>query len=542
MDAGSAPPDLFEAEHRALQAARDAYGDSAAITSPPNQALGGLLTAYERLLRETRRLVQRSDRTEREMSELNQRLQELARELEYRATHDPLTGVLNRAAIIDRVNLLFQKQDLALIVLDIDHFKRVNDSFGHPVGDRVIVGVVACLKRAVPAAAFVGRVGGEEFTVLLATQDGRYAEEVAESVRRAIEAHVFALPDGSRITASFGVSWAPCGGSFDDAYALADEALYTAKRGGRNQVARASGRLQGAHDDTGTQATQARARDMLHSDLRAAIDDGLLFLVYQPQVDLISGALIGLEALSRWRTREGLFVPPDEFIPVAEHSGLIVALGRWVLFTACQTMRRLLDGGVAPQRMAVNVSMVQLRDPGFFAMVCLALAGSGLHGRHIELEVTESVAVLPTQQLEATLNSLRGEGISIAIDDFGTGYSSLSCLERLPLDRIKIDRAFVSQLGKPQGARIAEMVAQLGHKLGLQVLAEGIEDAATCQALLAIGAIRARVITSPCRWTKRRCSIGWAAARLRAVRPPVASRPCVAARGSAPRRAAAARC
>ncbi|KAA9152248.1 GGDEF domain-containing protein [Delftia sp. BR1] len=184
--------------------------------------------------------MRRSDRAELEMTQLNQRLQELAGELEYRATHDPLTGVLNRAAIIERVNRHFTQQGLALIVLDIDHFKRVNDSFGHPVGDSVILGVVRCLKAAVPDTAHIGRVGGEEFTVLLPQHDSDGAVRVAEQVRAAIEAHPFGLPDASCITASFGVSWRPSGGRFDEAYSLADEALYAAKRSGRNQVVRAA--------------------------------------------------------------------------------------------------------------------------------------------------------------------------------------------------------------------------------------------------------------------------------------------------------------
>jgi len=237
VNAPALPPDIFEAETQALRSARAVHagGDDA----PCRQALGELANAYERLLRETRRLVRRSDRTEREMSGLNQRLQDFAAELEYRATHDPLTGVLNRAAIIELVNRTFEHRELLLIVLDIDHFKRVNDSFGHPVGDRVIVGVVSCLKRVLPADAHLGRVGGEEFTVLLPGGSGGCgddAEALAESMRRAIEAHDFSLPDGSPVTASFGMSRAPMGGRFDAAYALADEALYVAKRGGRNQV------------------------------------------------------------------------------------------------------------------------------------------------------------------------------------------------------------------------------------------------------------------------------------------------------------------
>ena len=241
MDAAKPAPDLFEAEHRSMLDARATYeADTAAGGGACHQALGDLLAAYERLLRETRRLVRRSDRAELEMTLLNQRLQDLATELEYRATHDPLTGVLNRAAIIERVNQHARQQDLALIVLDIDHFKRVNDSFGHPVGDTVILGVVDCLKTTVPSNGHIGRVGGEEFTVLLPQREAQASEQVAQAMRAAIENHAFNLPDGSRITASFGVSHLSRGGRFDDAYGLADEALYAAKRSGRNQVVRAA--------------------------------------------------------------------------------------------------------------------------------------------------------------------------------------------------------------------------------------------------------------------------------------------------------------
>ena len=242
------PPDLFDAENRALQTARAAHEAFAtAEPSPCHHALGELLAVYERLLRETRRLVRRSDRAEFEMNQLNLRLQDLAAELEYRATHDPLTGVLNRAAIIESVNREFASEDLALIVLDIDHFKRINDSFGHPTGDRVIRGVVTCLEAAIPATAQIGRVGGEEFTVVLPRHGSEASAQVAHALRRAIETFPFDLPDGSSVTASFGVSWLPRGSSFDDAYCLADEALYVAKRGGRNQVAMASGQQHAGH-------------------------------------------------------------------------------------------------------------------------------------------------------------------------------------------------------------------------------------------------------------------------------------------------------
>ena len=235
--ATGSPADLFEAENQSLLVAR--ASQAAFVEAEPiqcRQALGDLILAYERLLRETRRLVRRSDRAELEMNQLNTRLHELAAELEHRANHDPLTGVLNRAAVIELVNRRFIHEDLALIVLDIDHFKRINDSFGHPTGDKVILGVVACLQAVVPATAQIGRVGGEEFTVVLPRQSEAESERVAEGLRHAIETHNFDLPDGSGVTASFGISWAPSGGDFDSAYGLADEALYVAKRGGRNQV------------------------------------------------------------------------------------------------------------------------------------------------------------------------------------------------------------------------------------------------------------------------------------------------------------------
>lgn len=228
--------DLFELEIRALAAAREAYADEAAWH---HQALGELILAYERLLRETRRLVRRSDREELEMNRLNQRLHELAGELEYRATHDSLTGVLNRAAIIEHANRYLAEEGVALIVLDIDHFKRVNDGFGHPTGDAVLRGVVACLQAEVPPGAEIGRVGGEEFTVLLRTQDGAAAVALAERLRQRVAAHDFGLPGGHRVSASFGVSCPPRGSSFDAAYGQADAALYEAKRGGRNRVVRA---------------------------------------------------------------------------------------------------------------------------------------------------------------------------------------------------------------------------------------------------------------------------------------------------------------
>jgi len=231
--------ELFDAESHALRAAKAVQADPAAGEEQQRRALGELAIAYERLLRETSRLIRRSDREELEMNRLNQRLNELATELEFRATHDSLTGVLNRAAIIDRANRWLRRDCAALIVLDIDHFKRINDTFGHPVGDQVLCGVVERLKAVVPSSAEIGRVGGEEFSVLLPGHSFDAAQALAEHLRKAIATHAFDLPEQHTITASFGVSWLVKGSGFHEAYCMADEALYAAKREGRNRVARA---------------------------------------------------------------------------------------------------------------------------------------------------------------------------------------------------------------------------------------------------------------------------------------------------------------
>lgn len=229
-------PDLFTNEAEALEQVRSILALPEADAQVYRQSLSGLATHYERLMRETRRLIGRSDRAEREMNALNAQLQTLARQLEYRATHDALTGVLNRGAIIDMTAHALLSTGAVLIVLDIDHFKHVNDEFGHPAGDAVIQGIVACLRRIVGDDGAIGRVGGEEFTVLIPAGQLDEGLRMAEAIRQAIADHVFGHPVNRTITASFGVSANPQGTGFDTAYGLADSALYHAKRAGRNRV------------------------------------------------------------------------------------------------------------------------------------------------------------------------------------------------------------------------------------------------------------------------------------------------------------------
>ncbi|MBS3017978.1 hypothetical protein DJFAAGMI_00708 [Comamonas sp. PE63] len=390
------------------------------------------------------------------------------------AYHDPLVNLPNRAHFVEAVDECARQglHDYILALIDIDDFSATNDLMGHLFGDRLLERVARCLEDVLPGDVLLARLGADTFGVLGAIGQVQ-PRRLLECVRQPLSI------DGVPYKVSLTCGYVLLPQEFREGADLVKDAtiaLKRAKRDHRGQELRYSDQM----------GAEARSRALLLSELREAIESRELFLVYQPQLNLVTRSVVGIEALLRWRTEDGRFVPPDKFIPVAEHSGLIVALGQWVLMAACAAMRELLDAGVAPQRIAVNVSTVQLQDPGFLEIVCAALASSGLRGDHLELEITESVAALPTDLLKSTLSALRAEGVSIAIDDFGTGYSSLSYLEQLPLDRIKIDRSFVSQLGEPDGARIAEMVVQLGRKLGLSVLAEGIEDATVCQALLAM--------------------------------------------------------
>jgi diguanylate cyclase (GGDEF)-like protein len=235
--------DLFDVENAALDEARTAFGGPGTDATSHRRALGELIGHYERLMRDTSRLIRHSDRQEREMNQLNHRLQELAQELRFRATHDPLTGALNRGAVIEQATSILATKDLAVILLDIDYFKFVNDSFGHLVGDGVICGVVDCMRQVARDTDIIGRVGGEEFTVLLPGRSGEEAAALAHSIRERIASHDFGAPLTQPVTASFGVSSNRAGSSFRDAYARADEALYVAKRGGRNRVVRADDTL-----------------------------------------------------------------------------------------------------------------------------------------------------------------------------------------------------------------------------------------------------------------------------------------------------------
>ena len=399
----------------------------------------------------------------------------LVQRLHTEAYVDALLRLPNRTKFIEDINQVIQAGPAghSVVLVDVDDFASVNDMMGHAYADLLLHAIAHRLKSLLAADIVLARVSGNAFGLL-----GQADKVAPKRVLAMLQEPLEVAGQPHRISATLGVCHLDdTTSSGEDWLKNASIALKQAKRESRGQFVFFSKEM----------ASLARSRAQLLSNLHTAFDQDRLFLAFQPQIDLATQELIGLEALMRWRGDDGRMVPPDTFIPVAEQSGLIISLGDWVLQTACLTMRRLLAVGMAPRRMAVNVSVVQFQSPGFVERVYAALASADLTGEQLELEITESVAMLGAGVVEPILTTLRERGISVAIDDFGTGYSSLAYLERLPLDRIKIDKAFVFQLSKPGGPRIAEMITQLGNKLGLRVLAEGVEDEASWRALQDMG-------------------------------------------------------
>jgi diguanylate cyclase (GGDEF)-like protein len=388
---------------------------------------------------------------------------------------DSLLHLPNRTSLIEELTATLQSDpsDSVLALIDIDDFAEVNDLMGHAYGDHLLKAVAKCLIDEFGNEVLVARVSSDSFGMLGSAQSISY-----ERIKHSIDGR--AVVAGQPHLVSVTIGMAPRTSEVSTGIEWLKDAGITLKHAKRNH----RGRFAVYSQDM---AQVARQRALLLEGLHKAFGDGQLFMVYQPQVNLASGELIGLEALIRWRTATGLFIPPDQFIPVAEHSGLIVAMGDWILQTACADMRRLKSQGLERCHMAVNVSVVQFQADGFLDRVVKTLQKHQLQPQDLELEITESVAMLGRDVVDQVLSQLRAIGVAVAIDDFGTGYSSLSYLEQLPVDRIKIDRSFVMKLSGPGGPRIAEMITQLGHKLELKVLAEGIEDAQTWRALSAMG-------------------------------------------------------
>ena len=402
---------------------------------------------------------------------------ELVARLRDHAYVDRMLGLPNRTALIEHMDRAIADgaaQGCALGLMDVDQFAETNDMFGHVYGDLLLVAITRRLRALHGGDAFLARVGGDIFALFGAET------RVQPEVLRAVFEQPFEIEDIQR-PVSICIGLVRCdagGGSGLELLKNASIALKRAKELGQGRSAYYSAEI--------GIATRERTR-LLHG-LQRAFDHERLFVVYQPQMSLRTGLPIGFEALLRWRTEDGQFVPPDRFIPVAEQSGLIVAIGAWVLRTALHAHGQLRTAGIQGIRMAVNVSSVQFAQPQFLATVDEALADTGMPPDCLELEITESVAVMGMERVASVLRAIKERGIAVAIDDFGTGFSSLSYLDQLPADRLKIDRAFVSSLDSGRlGARIAEMIVPLGHQLGMQVLAEGVETEVQANILRSLG-------------------------------------------------------
>jgi diguanylate cyclase (GGDEF)-like protein len=402
---------------------------------------------------------------------------ELVSHLHNAAFYDGLSKLPNRTRLVEILDATLAgpaREDATLALVDLDHFAETNDALGHQFGDMLLVAVAARLQSNLGQQLTVARIGGDIFSVL---GDATCVNPVAILA-------LFATPfsiDGQDVQLSATLGLVRLGehdGSGADALKDADIALKRAKsqqRTGHFYFSRSMG-------------VEIRERVRMMHALRTGFGKGELFVVYQPQIDLATRRPVGAEALLRWQTEDGKFISPDRFIPIAEYSGLIIDIGEWVLRTACLEVVRLREAGHREFTMSINVSQVQFRHPYFLEMLRTALEDTKAPPEFIELEITESMAMEEPDLLIRMLAQIKQTGVSIAIDDFGTGFSSLSYLQRLQVDRLKIDRAFVTEItGSARGSSIAEMVIQLGRNLGLSVIAEGVEDERQAQILQALG-------------------------------------------------------
>ncbi|MBV8502352.1 MAG: EAL domain-containing protein [Paucibacter sp.] len=408
-------------------------------------------------------------------------------ELERLAHYDSLTELPNRALLHERLEqtlLRTQRRNstTAVLVIDLDSFKTVNDSLGHPAGDELLVRVAARLQERVGAEDLLGRLGGDEFLVV--REDCKSPAAAAALARDLLAALAAPLRLGcgvdAYVTASIGISLHPVDGSMGVVELLrdADAAMYRAKEQGRNRFC----------FYTSNMTTEAAAKLEVEAALSQAMDRGELLLYYQPKIDARSGRVHSAEALLRWNRQDAGLVPPGQFIPLAEQSSLILDIGSWVINEACRQIRAWLDADQPVVRLAVNVAARQFAAGDLDSIVAAALRRHDVDPQWLELEITEGMLIAEPAAATAMLGRLKALGVKLSLDDFGTGYSSLGYLQHFPLDALKIDRSFVSRIGQqPDGAPLVEAVIALAHRLRLRVVAEGVEDASQAAYLVAQG-------------------------------------------------------
>ncbi|GGK89044.1 EAL domain-containing protein [Deinococcus radiotolerans] len=469
-------------DREALRYAREHHALEREVHQKEVDARSQLLTAQIRL-----ELLNRESEIERlrnvELAEANQQLRDTQADLLYRATHDPLTGVANRAhfnqVMEDTLHALTPGELAALVFIDLDRFKWVNDSLGHPAGDALLQEVARRLQQTVRNTDVVGRIGGDEFIVLLRRIGVR--SDVTLVARKIVDALSPPFTLGGHqitITASVGCAVAPQDGLRGDTLQQhADLAMYRVKRSGGNGLLR----FDSAMGEPGTE-------QLLERDLRGALERGELILHYQGCYELRRERLVGFETLLRWQHPERGLIPPATFIPLAEDTRLILPIGAWVLTEAC---RQAVQWGFPASGLciSVNVSPLQFDRPTFLETVRDALHSSGLPPRNLILEITETLVLRDLERAQSHIRELRDLGVQVAMDDFGTGYSSLSLLEALPFDQLKVDRSFTRNLGtdRPRVTALMAAMIQLAHTLNMTVTVEGVEEPAQLDSLLALG-------------------------------------------------------
>ncbi len=402
---------------------------------------------------------------------------ELLSHLHNAAFYDQLSKLPNRTRLVEILDATLSgpgKDEATLALVDLDHFAETNDALGHQFGDTLLIAVAERLQSSLGSQLTVARIGGDIFAVL-----GHAQAVNPEKILPLFEPPFSIEGQEVQLSATLGlVRLAEHDGNGTDALKDADIALKRAKlaqRAGHFYFSRSMG-------------VEIRERVRMMHALRNGFAKNELFCVYQPQVDLNTRRPVGAEALLRWKTSDGQFITPDRFIPIAEYSGLIIDIGEMVLRSACMELVRLRERGYTEFMMSINVSQVQFRHPHFLDMLNKALVDTKAPPEFVELEITESVAMEEPDLLIKMLAQIKQTGVSIAIDDFGTGFSSLSYLQRLKVDKLKIDRAFVTEITQSaRGSSIAEMVIQLGRNLELLVIAEGVEDEKQAHVLAALG-------------------------------------------------------
>lgn len=432
-----------------------------------------LLRAHEQL---EKRVEERTKALAETVGELHIEIaeREMAEErVKHMALHDALTGLPNRTLMEERLAEFMSSVDqrqklLAVLFIDLDRFKLVNDSWGHQEGDQLLIQVANRLNAVVGEGDVVARVGGDEFVILLPElQDRERAGAVIHKIQESFQNEVHLALRGVYVTPSIGVSFYPDdGASGAELLMNADAAMYQAKDQGRNCA---------RFYEKGTE-DQVRGKAELVSALFQALKDQQFELHYQPQVDVKHNGIVGVEALIRWRHPERGVISPAEFIPLAEETGLIVDLGYWILDSACQQLARWSDAGLSDLTLAVNLSSLQVQQPDFGDNLVQVIERYGIDPTKLELELTESIIMRNAEETIKTLDHFHQLGIKISVDDFGTGYSSLSYLKRLPLDKLKIDRSFVRDICTvPDDALICRTIISMAHNLNMQVIAEGVE-------------------------------------------------------------------